>query len=174
MKRTPMNRGSGFARPAYTAPPPAPVRPLGRVPNYTRVEYSGGGLPKEPRIEIPHLMLMARRPQQICLLRVPGVCPYPGMLRDDCCACHGNSSIYGKGLGRKADDYFIVRGCAHCHTWLDTSFSSTNEDRQQAFLFGLDRQVIEWRYLLTCADTPAKDREAVALALEHLRVKGYA
>jgi len=174
MKRTPMSRGCGFARPAYTPPPAAPVRPLGRAPNYTRVDYSGGGLPKEPRIEIPHLMLMARRPGQICLLRVPGVCPYPGMLRDDCCACHGNSSIYGKGLGRKADDCFVVRGCARCHLFIDSSYNATQEQRQDAFRAGLQRQITEWRYLLTCADTPAKDREAVALALEHLRVKGYA
>lgn len=174
MKRTPMNRGSGFARPAYTAPPTAPAQPLARVPNYTRVEYSGGGLPKEPRIEIPHLMLMARRPGQICLLRVPGVCPYPGMQRDDCCGCHGNGFEYGKGLGIKAHDFFTVRGCARCHLWLDSSYRASYEERQDAFRAGFQRQITEWRYLLTCADTPAKDREAVALALEHLRVKGYA
>ena len=150
------------------------MQPLARVPNYTRVEYSGGGLPKEPRIEIPHLMLMARRPGQICLLRVPDVCLYPGMQRDDCCGCHGNSVEYGKGLGRKADDCFVVRGCARCHLFLDSSYSATNEQRQGAFRAGLQRQIAEWRHLLTRSDTPAKDREAVALALEHLRVKGYA
>lgn len=165
---------SGFARSAYTPPPAAPVRPLARVPNYTRVEYSGGGLPKEPRIEIPHLMLMARRPGQICLLRVPGVCPYPGMQRDDCCGCHGNGFEYGKGLGIKAHDFFTVRGCARCHLWLDSSYRASYEERQDAFRAGFQRQITEWRYLLTCADTPAKDREAVALALEHLRAKGYA
>lgn len=174
MKRTPMNRGSGFARPAYTAPPPAPVRPLVRVPNYGIQPYSGGGLPKEPRIEIPHLMLMARRPGQICLLRVPDVCLYPGMQRDDCCGCHGNGFEYGKGLGRKADDCFVVRGCARCHLFIDSSYNATNEQRQDAFRAGLDRQIAEWRYLRARSDTPAKDREAVALALEHLRVKGYA
>lgn len=165
---------SGFARPAYTPPPAAPVRPLDHAPNYTRVDYSGGGLPKEPRIEIPHLMLMARRPGQICLLRVPGVCPYPGMQRDDCCGCHGNGFEYGKGLGIKAHDFFTVRGCARCHLWLDSSYRASYEERQDAFRAGFQRQITEWRYLLTCADTPAKDREAVALALEHLRVKGYA
>jgi hypothetical protein len=166
---------SGFKRVEYVAPPPAPLRPLVRTPDYSEQPYTNGGRPKDPRIEIPHLMLMARRPQQVCLLRIPGVCP-GAMLRDDCCHAHLNGAAFNKGLGLKAHDFFGVRACARCHTWLDSSYSATQEQRQAAGLAGLQRQIAEWRFLLTkvgIAREPVKDREAVALALEHLKARGY-
>ena len=161
---------SGFARPQYEPAPATPPRRLERTPNYTTVAYRGGGREKEPRIEIPRLMLMARRPGQMCLLQIPRVCEGA---RDDTCHCHLNGAAYNKGLGMKAHDPFGVRGCARCHTFLDSSYSATYEERQAAGLVGLARQIDEWKQQEhTLPDL--KDREAVQTALRFLRLKGFA
>lgn len=162
---------SGFARKEYTPAPAAPLRPLEREPNYTTKPHTDGGRPKQPRIEIPHLMLMARRPQQICLLRVPGVCP-GAMLRDDCCHAHMNGAEFNKGLGMKAHDFFGVRACSRCHAWLDSSYRATREARIAMARAGLDRQVIEWRARLM-QPCPHADWAAMHKALAELRKRGY-
>jgi len=163
MKRTPMNRGSGFARPAYTAPPPAPVQPLGRVPNYTRVEYSGGGrsIPKKPRMENPHLLRMARG--KPCLLRCTDLCE--GDKSQTAVACHSNFQEHGKGMGIKASDQWSCWGCSRCHAALDSSYRASYEERQQWFDAGHARQIVEWKKIAEDKGAPAKDIEAAKWAL---------
>lgn len=125
--------------------------------------------PKHPRQENPHLRLMMRYPGQNCLLLVPRVCVDNGRT----CGCHGNSSSFNKGKGLKAHDFFMVRGCDRCHTWLDSSYSASGQERQEAFLTGLWRQIAEYRFLLEQSDLPAKDRAAVEWALQGLKEHGY-
>lgn len=161
---------SGFARPQFVSAPASPIRPLARPANYASVPYTDGGRPKDPRIELPHLLEMARRPGQTCLLSAP-VCP--GGLRDDTCACHGNSALFGKGMGQKAHDFFTVRGCARCHTWLDTSYNATRDARQLVFRRGLLLQADEWLALSWDSSAPVPERREAALAIAYLRAKGF-
>jgi hypothetical protein len=130
---------------------------------------------KDPRIEIPRLLLLARNQKRPCLLGIPGMCRTPGYDTDtNCCACHGNSEEYGKGRGNKAHDFFSVWGCSWCHTWLDSSYSASGEDRARAFREALDRQIILWGTLVTNPSTRPKDRDPITLALDHLIDRGYA
>ena len=36
-----------------------------------------------------------------------------------CCWCHSNSYIHGKGRSQKAHDLFGFYGCQLCHDWFD-------------------------------------------------------
>lgn len=55
---------------------------------------------------------------QICYLRVPGLCLQ--LEREDTIVpCHSNESAHGKAGQRKADDRYTVPGCGLCHYWLD-------------------------------------------------------
>jgi hypothetical protein len=161
---------SGFSRKTYVAPAPPPARPLAFTANYGRQEYTDGGRPKEPRLENQHLLLMARRSGQSCLLQVEGVC---WGAKDDTCACHGNSAIFGKGMGMKAHDFYTVRGCARCHTWLDTSYIATYEERMSAFMDGMSRQISEWRRAVLDPRTSDADRRAIQWALDNLKREGF-
>ena len=129
--------------------------------------------PKNPRLENPHLLLMARREPRPCLLAVPGVCR-AGFSLVSCCACHGNGSRFNKGGRMKAHDFFSVWGCDRCHTWLDESYSATGEERQGAFLSALVRQIEHWAMIACGASTNHKDRDAARWALDHLSALGYA
>lgn len=162
-----------FGRRIYTPPAPAPLRPLERAPNYASAAGMSTPVPKEPRLENPHLLLMARNVRRPCLLRVPGVCMAAGPdLPMWCCACHGNSSIYGKGGHIKAHDFFTVWGCATCHTWLDTTAKASGEDRQQAFAEALPRQIDQWA-IIEAGPWSRKDRDAARWALEQLSARGF-
>lgn len=33
--------------------------------------------------------------------------------------CHSPEAGHGKGMGEKADDFFLVYGCYSCHSWMD-------------------------------------------------------
>lgn len=134
------------------------------------------GRPKQPRLENPHLLLMARRELRPCLLGIPGVCPteHHRSIAVQCCACHGNSSIFNKGGHIKAHDFFTVWGCARCHTWLDESYTASGDERQKAFLAALELQIDEWVILALEPMTTQKDCDAVTWALEHLSERGYA
>lgn len=37
----------------------------------------------------------------------------------ECCWCHSNEYLHGKGRGLKADDLFGFYGCMKCHDWYD-------------------------------------------------------
>jgi hypothetical protein len=128
---------------------------------------------KEPRLENPNLLLLARNQLRPCLLQVPGICTHRPGAYVQCCACHGNSSIYGKGSRIKAHDFFSVWGCARGHTWLDESYTASGAERQQAFRYALVRQIAEWSKLLEDPLTGPKDRASCLWALEHLAQRGY-
>jgi hypothetical protein len=127
--------------------------------------------PKQPRLENPHLLLMAREVRRPCLIRSPQCCASGYAVQ--CCACHGNSSRYGKGRGIKAHDFFSVWGCARCHTWLDESYTASGQERQQAFEAALDRQITEWVIIALDPSTSKKDYEAVSWAINNLTERGY-
>lgn len=94
--------------------------------------------PKTPRKENPALLKMAHG--KPCLLRVR----CDGSPSETTVAAHSNSQKHGKGMGRKADDCYTVWACARCHTWLDSSYNATQEERQAAFEAAHKRQVKAW------------------------------
>jgi hypothetical protein len=112
----------------------------------------------------PALLKMAQG--KPCLLQVR----CDGSPSDTTVAAHSNSQKHGKGMGRKADDQYTVWACARCHTWLDSSYSATGEERQAAFEAGHKRQVKEWQKMLnvpmSCMVT--SERNAAQWALEQL------
>lgn len=107
--------------------------------------------------------LLALAKGRHCMLRVPNVC------RDEVdtvVACHGNSSAYGKAIGRKADDHYSVWGCARCHTWLDSSYCTSGKERQKYFQQALSRQLIAWGAIARNDGEKARDQAAALWALD--------
>lgn len=134
---------------------------------------TGVAMPKEPRLENPHLLLMARNQPRPCLLRVPGLCLADGRVTS-CCACHGNAGEWNKAGAMKAHDFFSVWGCARCHSWLDASYSASGEERDQAFRRALALQIVHWDVIASYPTGKRKDVEAAHWALQHLVERGYA
>ena len=165
---------SGFARKVYAPPAPAPVRPLENgyrddraMGTYATIPWSNGGRPKEPRIEIPRLLALARgRP---CLLRCCSTCDGGGATT---VACHSNLGKHGKALAMKAHDPYTVWGCARCHDALDSSRRADAIERQAWFLIGLNRQIVAWRHMLKDDKTDPLDRAAIKAALTFLNERG--
>jgi hypothetical protein len=119
--------------------------------------------PKTPRKENPALLKMAQG--KPCLLQVQ----CNGSPSDTTIAAHGNSAKYGKGMGRKADDCYTVWSCAKCHTWLDSSYNATGEERQAAFEAAHKRQVKEWTKMANGESLQVyAERIAARWALEQL------
>lgn len=129
--------------------------------------------PKNPRQENPHLLLMARNEPRPCLIQAPGMCVSRGALVS-CCACHGNSSLFNKAGAMKAHDFFTVWGCARCHNWLDSSYTASGYERQQAFMAALVRQVREYASMIEFRTEGAKNLKAARWALDGLIAEGYA
>lgn len=130
-------------------------------------------IPKQPRLEYPHLLEMARTSPRPCLLRVPGTC-VSGIHDTACCACHGNGHEWNKGMRMKAHDFFSVWGCARCHHWLDTSYIASLEQRDDAFRVALSRQIVEWAKIVASPTAKPADRNAAMWAIDHLITRGYA
>ena len=54
-------------------------------------------------------------------------------------------AAYSNQAKLKAEDCYVVHACAVCHTWLDSSYSATQEETLAAFDAGHVRQVALWR-----------------------------
>lgn len=114
-------------------PPVVVSRPeLFRNPEMIRSEVIA--LPKSVKRESPALREFASLKQ--CLLQVPGICNFDWTTT---VVCHGNSHRFGKAVGRKADDCYMVWGCACCHLWLDSKKDVLYEERQSQFDLALVR-----------------------------------
>lgn len=87
-------------------------------------------------------------------------------------ACHGNSHKFGKGKGRKAEDFYSVWGCFECHTWLDQSGAS-KEEKERVFHFGMFRQILAWEQIAVSETEPVKYRNAARWALDSLEGEEY-
>jgi hypothetical protein len=59
-------------------------------------------------------------------------------------AAHSNQAKHGKGGHIKANDTYTVWACAVCHTWLDSSYDATQEQKVAAFDEAHYRQLREW------------------------------
>lgn len=107
MKRTAMNRGTGFKR-----KPAADRKPM-RARSKTNAKRASGGEDKLCR-------------GQVCYLAIPGCC------RRDIASvvpCHSNQLRHGKGKGIKALDLFTVPGCRDCHAEIDQGKRFTKEEK---------------------------------------------
>lgn len=162
MKRSPMSRGTGFARRTYTAQPAAPLRRVERAGVIVRVSAVPAARPKSEAHRNSHLLSMARG--RYCLLRVPGVCIGGS---ETTVACHSNLSIHGKAGARKANDEFHVPGCFACHCWLDQG-PADGVLKAMAFMQAHLEQVSFWRALVADASQSSKDLAAAQWALDHL------
>lgn len=99
-----------------------------------------------------------------CLLLVPAVCNHR---LDTTVAAHSNHQEHGKGMGRKADDCYVVEACAACHYWLDFG-KATGAAKDAAFMAGHALQVLTWRLRATDPAEPERFRQAARRALERL------
>lgn len=130
---------------------------------------------KEPRIEIPRLLELARNQPRPCMLNVPGQCRLPGRRsQGGCVACHGNLAEFNKGRGVKAHDFFSVWGCPWCHTWLDESYVASGAEREETFRIALTHQIDQWGLLAADPLVRPKDRDPIRQALQELAARGYA
>lgn len=77
---------------------------------------------------------------QNCLLQIDGVC---NGNPETTVAAHSNLLRHGKGRGVKAEDCYTVWACSSCHAWLDQG-NASRQEKEEAFLFGFERQVREW------------------------------
>lgn len=101
-----------------------------------------------------------------CLLRIPRVCRDD---RESTVAAHSNLHQHGKGGARKADDEYSAWACARCHTWLDSSYSATFEEKRAAFAIGHARQRIAWQAIAEDVLRGEVDRRAAQWALGKLQ-----
>lgn len=153
MKRT------GFSRKVYEPPPADP----GRITRaFTTSGCTKGPAPKPEAYRDPALLEMANgRP---CLLMVPAVCNHR---TDTTVAAHSNHQEHGKGMGRKADDCYVVDACSACHYWLDFGKAPAAQ-RDRAFMNGHALQVLTWRMRAMDPAEPERFRRAATRALQHL------
>lgn len=132
MKRTAMNRGTGFKRkPAADRKPQmtAPTPPRRGIP-----QKGGVGLLARPKAPMrSRSKTNAKRKSggedklckgQPCYLRIPRCCT--GQANDP---CHSNQLRHGKGKGIKAHDEFTVPGCRACHNEIDQGKRFTKEEK---------------------------------------------
>lgn len=182
MRRTEMNRGTGFKRKLGPVRAPAGSEaacglPLDhaavehQVPTAVRAARRGtyntppaaAAIPKTPRREIPHLLSMARG--MPCLFMLRGVCNHNP---ETTVAAHSNWAQHGgKGGARKADDCYSAWACSSCHTWVDSG-PADGEQKKLAFMLAHLSQVRHWRAIVADPTSKPRDRAAAQLALDHL------
>ena len=126
MKRAAPLKRTGFARRQYVAPPPAPVRPLDRVPNYSAANDA------EPVPKMTYL-----RSEEYRRFVASHACFACGIAGWSQCA-HPNQPKFGKGGHIKASDEFCFPLCSTrpghvgCHVMHDLSLDSTRGERNEA------------------------------------------
>lgn len=133
---------------------------LGRVDGEVR------SIPKEPRLENPHLLDMAKGGSCLFLWR-PGCYGPDGSTTVQ---CHENSLDANKGLGYKAHDFRSARGCYVCHSAYDQPQSSSGigyAERVAAFESAFRRQIAEWQAIASSPAAKPKDRNAAAWAIDN-------
>lgn len=179
-RRTPMKRGSGFARklparapreervikPVTPRPPGSTVGVIGRAGAQARA------VPKQPRERCQHLLDMAEgKPCQFWFV--------PGCKRwwdtSTTVKAHDNRLSSNKGKGYKAHDWASVDACDQCHFAYDQGSDHTREEKNAAFDAALERQMEFYRQILANPCAREKDRKAARWALhryEFHKIKG--
>lgn len=74
-----------------------------------------------------------------CLLQIPKICRsgvFPSV------PCHSNFQRHGRGAYNKSHDVFHVPGCPPCHYWLDEGTTASREEKDNAFMAGLERWIL--------------------------------
>ena len=161
-RRTPRSESVSAQKPAASSE--KPIREL--QPATRTATYAGattGPKKKEQHTVNPHLRNLARN--EACTgLRYGGYChcdPATTVL------AHSNSLAHGKGMARKAADFFSCFLGFDCHAWLDQGKGSA-EEKAAFFAAAHERTVARWREI--AADPAAKPwrREAARWAIEQL------
>lgn len=83
------------------------------------------------------LLDLAHRIQE-CQIQIPGICI--GFQEHGCEPVHGDSQMFGKGMGIKSHDV-AAAGCHACHQRLP---KMAREERERAFLMGAWRTMLEY------------------------------
>lgn len=153
---------TGFKRRERVRLPSPPPRPATRRAVMADCSSPGLKLDKTEPQRNAHLLAMARG--MPCLLRTRQC----NGDRSTTVAAHSNLLIHGKGRGRKAEDCYSVWACARCHTWLDSSYDATLDDKEIAFLVAHLEQVEIWKAIVASPKASPKDRAAAKWALDTL------
>lgn len=119
MNRSPMKRGTGFARPAYVRPP-APPPSKGRVVAMARVSDEVAAIPKMVYVRSKKLLAACRD--------IP--CQHCGRNDGTVVAAHSNELRHGKGRSCKASDQYVASMCFDCHRELDQGAKWSKAERQ--------------------------------------------
>lgn len=132
------------ARPANAGPSTTPPR----------------AAPKTEAHRNPHLLKMAKgKPCLLCQEHGVALCT-PGST----VAAHSNLGIHGKGMSRKAEDFFSAWLGDEHHRWLDQGKGSAAQ-REMAFMTAHLAQVRAWRAIAFDTRSAPKDRAAAQWAL---------
>lgn len=161
MKRSPMARGSGFAKKQRERPILAFPAPIRRVAP-TVICQSAHAQPKNPRHVDRHLLDMARG--QLCLLQSP-ICNRDP---ETTVACHGAGVANGKGMGYKVGDQLSCWGCSACNHFTDAYGGAAAAEKEAVFEAGMRRQVQAWRAIASDTAAAARDRSSAEIALAKL------
>lgn len=160
-----MLKRTGFKRTPYKRPPVPPPRRLERPCVQAVISTTAVAIPRQPRLENPHLRDMAKK--YGCNLRMTSMCR--GQDTSTTVLCHSNWAEHGKGKGMKAHDFYAVYGCAVCHDALDSGRQYDNDEKKRFFRLGMDRQIELYREIIDSKTAKPKDRAAALWALEHMQ-----
>ena len=161
---------TGFKRTPYKRPPVPSPRRLERPCVQAVISTTAVAIPRQPRLENPHLRDMAKK--YGCNLRMTSLCR--GSDTSTTVLCHSNWAEHNKGKAMKAHDFYGVYGCAVCHDALDAGYTLDNDEKKRLFKFGLQRQALLYAEIVASKTAKPKDREAARWALEHLQEGGVA
>lgn len=159
-----MLKRSGFAKPLYDPPKRAPARPATR--RAVLVASNGVVVAKpKPRAQRNAVVLELAKGKP-CLLMVPGVCQDD---RETTVAAHANWSVFGKSMGRKADDQYTVWACHACHVlWLDQG-SAPADEKRGVFKMAMLRQKMAWFAIAISPSSKPWEKGAAQWALNRLK-----
>lgn len=161
-RRAPADLGNPVSAPACTGIESVAAKPVAKQRG-TYASTPGRAAPKTEAHRNPHLLKMAKgKPCLLCQEHDVALCT-PGST----VAAHSNQQCHGKGMGRKADDFYTAwLGDAH-HRWLDQGKGSAAQ-REMAFMTAHLAQVRAWRAIAFDTRSAPKDRAAAQWALERL------
>lgn len=162
MKRT------GFKRPEYVPPPPAPIRPATRRAQMVASTFVGS-VPKEPADRLDALLRLAEGEE--CTVR-----RYGGFCRcrtDQTVWAHTNTQADQKGMGYKGHDSAGFFAGYHCHTYIDQPPASEAQREEIAALVAVAQERTRVRLMEIAASRTERPWkvEAARRALEMIEAR---
>ena len=81
---------------------------------------------------------------ETCKVCIPGIC---NMNPDTVVAAHSNKGRHGKGMGKKAHDWYVAHACSDCHDAIDgrTHTHLSPLEREELWQRGFER-TLDWGF----------------------------